>query len=138
MALLDAWSRHREITAMIGHTAAVNGASFSPDGRRVVTASWDNTARVWDLAGPAPVATVLAGHTNVVTSASFSPDGRHVVTASGDATVVVHPVPTDEELVHLARGSLTRCLTVEQSEVFGFPVENVMGSDRALIRPPPC
>ena len=32
------------------HEVAVNAANFSADGRRVVTASWDGTARIWDLA----------------------------------------------------------------------------------------
>jgi WD40 repeat protein len=32
-----------------GHTGPVTSASFSPDGSRIVTASWDNTAKVWDM-----------------------------------------------------------------------------------------
>ena len=35
------------------HGRRVNSASFSPDGRRVVTASQDGTARVWDTFWPA-------------------------------------------------------------------------------------
>ena len=89
MALLDAWLRNREVAALIGHTGSVTSAAFSPDGKRVVTASWDKTARVWDLSGPAPVATVLSGHTEQVTSAAFSPDGKRVVTASADMTARV-------------------------------------------------
>jgi WD40 repeat protein len=89
MALFDAWLNHREIIDMIGHTDWVRNASFSPDGKRVVTASADNTARVWDLTGPTPVATVLAGHAGAVNSASFSPDGKRVVTASDDKTARV-------------------------------------------------
>ena len=69
-------------TVLAGHTDIVQSASFSSDGKRVVTASDDKTARVWDLSGPSPVVTVLAGHTGVVQSASFSLDGRRVVTAS--------------------------------------------------------
>jgi hypothetical protein len=84
------------------HTEQVVSASFSPDGKRVVTASADNTARVWDLSGPTPVATVLAGHTAQVESASFSPDGKRVVTASWDQTARVWdlsgPTPVYTEL----------------------------------------
>jgi WD40 repeat protein len=62
MALLHAWSHHREIATLIGHTAYILKASFSSDGERVVTASADNTARVWD-AESGIVLTVLSGHT---------------------------------------------------------------------------
>jgi WD40 repeat protein len=60
-------------------------AAFSPDGRRIVTASWDNTARVWEGETGKQLA-VLAGHEGLVLGASFSADGRRVVTASADTT----------------------------------------------------
>src|SRR5262249_11607474 len=44
----------KELLTLKGHTAAVR-ASFSPDGRRIVTASWDHTAKVWEAASPAQV-----------------------------------------------------------------------------------
>lgn len=47
--------------------------SFSGDGRRVVTASFENTARVWDAAIGKQMLT-LQGHTGQVLTASFSPD----------------------------------------------------------------
>jgi TPR repeat protein len=61
------------------------GAAFSPDGARAVTASDDNTARLWDAKTGASLA-VLQGHTSPVNSAAFSPDGARVVTASWDKT----------------------------------------------------
>ncbi|MEW6716665.1 MAG: hypothetical protein AB1345_04065 [Chloroflexota bacterium] len=67
-----------------GHEGEVFMASFSPDGKRVLTASQDNSARLWEVTG-APVA-VLRGHTDQVFSAVFSPDGSHIVTASADGT----------------------------------------------------
>lgn len=33
---------------MTGHTDFVNSASFSPDGRKIVSASWDKTIRIWE------------------------------------------------------------------------------------------
>ena len=54
---------------------------FSPDGQRVVTASGDKTARLWDAASGKPIGQPM-NHEDVVFSAQFSPDGQEVVTAS--------------------------------------------------------
>ncbi len=68
-----------------GHSNAVIGGSFSPDGKRVVTASADRTARLWDAETGNALA-VLHGHTAGVWRTAFSPDGKWVVTASADRT----------------------------------------------------
>ncbi|MGH9361516.1 MAG: WD40 repeat domain-containing protein, partial [Thermoanaerobaculia bacterium] len=73
------------------HEDSVTSAAFSPDGRRIVTTSRDNTARVWAVDGSGePV--VLRGHEGDVESAAFSPDGKRVVTASFDGTARVWAV----------------------------------------------
>ena len=46
-ALFKAVQENREQHDLQGHTDAVIAAAFSPDGTRIVTASYDNTARVW-------------------------------------------------------------------------------------------
>ena len=63
----------------------VPSAVFSPDGRHVLTASEDTTARLWEAESGKLLAT-FQGHTGSVSSAVFSPDGRRVLTASGDKT----------------------------------------------------
>ena len=65
------------------------GASFSPDGARIVTAGGGNgTAKVWDARTGAALLE-LKGHTDGVKSASFSPDGSRIVTGSRDRTAKV-------------------------------------------------
>ena len=72
----------------IGHTSYVYSASFSPDGKYIVTASADNTAKVWNTVNGKMVLN-LKEHTKGVYSASFSPDGKYIVTASDDNTAKV-------------------------------------------------
>ena len=67
------------------HLGLVSSARFSRDGTRVVTASEDNTARLWDADTGKPLGEALT-HQGAVLSAQFSPDGKRVVTASGDQT----------------------------------------------------
>jgi WD40 repeat protein len=57
---------------------------FNPDGTRIVTASADGTAKVWDPDGT--LLETLRGHTDGLFSAVFNPDGMRIVTASWDDT----------------------------------------------------
>jgi WD40 repeat protein len=82
------------------HDEAVNGAAFSPDGARIVTASWDQTARIWNAATGKEIA-VLRGHESDVYSAAFSPDGMRIVTASEDKTARIWDAATGKEVAVL-------------------------------------
>ena len=83
-----------------GIPSSVESAAFSPDGRRIVTASSDNTARIWDAATGKQIA-VLQGHTGWVQSAAFSPDGRRIVTASDDNTARLWDAATGKQIAAL-------------------------------------
>ena len=70
----------------IGHTNFVDNACFYPDGKKVLTASADKTAKIWDAQSGALLAD-LKGHGGNVTCARISPDGKKIVTASNDGSV---------------------------------------------------
>ncbi|MFM7279943.1 MAG: WD40 repeat domain-containing protein, partial [Microcystis aeruginosa] len=86
---------------LLAHQSAVYTAAFSPDGKRIVTASSDKTGRVWDAETGREIAS-LNGHQDYVITAAFSPDGKRIVTASLDKTGRVWPVENLDRL--LVRG----------------------------------
>jgi len=115
------------ITALKGHNGPVWSVAFNSNGRQVVTASGDMTARVWDAESGQLVQT-FKGHSNWVFSAAFTADDKHVVTASRDKTVRIWDIETGDdvtggvisgstqELVERAKERVPRCLTRDQRE----------------------
>jgi serine/threonine protein kinase len=85
-----------------GHTDRVVSVDFSPDGKRLLTASWDRTARIWDVATGKPRHVLYGGRAGVVHAAAFSPDGKWLVTAADDWTARVWDADTGAEWLTLA------------------------------------
>lgn len=76
------------IRTLTGHTRLVNSAAVSPEGRWIVSASDDNTIKVW-VTETGEDRLTLTDHADSVNSAAFSPDGQWIVSASNDNTVQV-------------------------------------------------
>jgi hypothetical protein len=85
LQLDGAWRELRD-RRILGYAGMVLSAAFSPDGKRIVTATTGWTARIWDVATGQPIGQPLRGHNADVWVSAFSPDGKRVVTASNDRT----------------------------------------------------
>jgi WD40 repeat protein len=100
---------------------------FSHDGLRIVTASGDKTARIWDAATAKEIA-LLRGHDDDVNSAAFSPDGSRIVSASKDGTgriwdVRVTAMSTKDLVAEVCTrrlGGLTK-LNRDEMRLAGYP-----------------
>jgi WD40 repeat protein len=80
------------LTLASGHGGRLYSVDFAPDGRSIVSASLDKTARLWNRAGR-PLA-ILSGHQDRIYSARFSPGaGRWLLTASRDGSLRLWRVP---------------------------------------------
>jgi WD40 repeat protein len=93
-----------------GHTDAVVGCAFSPDGKVLATTSHDRTVRLWDPVTGALVRTLFR-HVNSVWGCAFSPDGALLATCSSDSTVRLwDPIAgTVQEVISGHEGAVRSC-----------------------------
>jgi WD40 repeat protein/transcriptional regulator with XRE-family HTH domain len=97
---------HRSILAsrvmlVLPHDAEVWSVAYSPDGKRIATASQDKTAKIWN-ATTGELLLTLRGHSASVNGIAYSPDGKHIATTSDDHTARLWDAATGEELLTLS------------------------------------
>ncbi len=89
-----------QLAVLSGHRRSVHSAQYSPDGTRVVTASDDYTARIWDATTGLQLV-LLKGHTRQLFTAEYSRDGKRIVTSAQDKSVRIWDATTGAELAKL-------------------------------------
>jgi WD40 repeat protein len=100
-ALYAAMHVPHEIAILEGHEKGVKFGAFSPDGKWVVTGSWDGTARLWNTEKKAP-SYALIGHEEAVVHVAFSPKGNHIVTSSRDNTARIWETESQTQIHKLS------------------------------------
>jgi hypothetical protein len=76
----------RPLRTLEGHRDVVAGLAFRPDGKVIVSGSYDATVRTWEVATGRPIG-VFKGHSDFVYDVAYLPDGASILSASKDRTV---------------------------------------------------
>ena len=87
------------VRILAGHSGSLTSASWNRDDTMILTASQDQTVRVWDAATGAELA-LLAGHAGPVMHAGWSPASDLIATSSTDRTVRLWD-PNDRDAIML-------------------------------------
>ena len=90
----------------------VCSAAFSPDGKHIVSGSYDKTLQLWDAKTGEILQPPLEGHEGGVLSVAFSPDGKHIVSGSDDMTVRLWDAETGKMLQPPLQGHESGVLSV--------------------------
>jgi WD40 repeat protein len=81
-----------ELARYAGHSGHVYAATFSPDGRRILSGDANGQVRLWDTK-TAQELHCYRGHTKPISRLAFSPDGRYALSSSDDDTVRLLGLP---------------------------------------------
>ena len=78
----------RQVTVLGGHTGYIKSIAISSDNQYIISGSYDNTVRIWNIKKKRQKI-VLTGHENNVISIAITYDNKYVISCSKDKTIRV-------------------------------------------------
>lgn len=89
--MIRLWNMGLRASRALGHhDGEVRDLAFTPDGRTLASASYDGTARIWDLTNGSNVPIRGAGYFQRV---AIRQDGRELAASNADGTLYTVPLP---------------------------------------------
>ncbi len=76
-----------------GHTKGINAVTYSPNGKKILSASIDHTLKEWSTSTGTCIQT-LVGHSEIVTTVQYSPDGKKAYSGSNDGVIIEWDIET--------------------------------------------
>ncbi len=93
--ILKMWETDTQapVRDFIGHQDLISSLHISPDGRSLLSSSWDGSIRLWDI-GTGLMSRKFKGHQGAVHISIFSPDGNLIYSAGADRSIRVWDIAT--------------------------------------------
>ncbi len=95
------YTNNQPLFNLLGHSSKVHAITVADNDQWLLSASWDSTARLWNMANGKNQMT-FKGNTNSVFDAQFAPDQKNMVTASTDNTIKIWDIKSGKNIKTLA------------------------------------
>ncbi|OQX98545.1 MAG: hypothetical protein B6I24_04985 [Bacteroidetes bacterium 4572_128] len=98
------------VRTLKGHTYRVNSVSFSPNGKYIISGSWDETLKLWQTESGEEIRT-FKGYEYRVNAVDYSPDGEFVISGTSDNTFKLWRIQTGE-IIRIFKGHKSNILAL--------------------------
>ncbi|ORX91477.1 WD40 repeat-like protein [Basidiobolus meristosporus CBS 931.73] len=117
-----------------GSLSDIYDLAWSPDGKKIITGSIDNTARIWDVK-EGKCLHVFADHNHYVQGVAWDPLGQYIVTQSSDRSVHIHSYRTKGN-GQLVTTSINKNLKLREPKTLDDPSESAPSPYPPSAKPP--